>query len=208
MPRGRDKTGEVYGYLTVLSQNTDKNPEDEQRYWNCKCVCGTIIVLSTSNLHRKNKSGKSCGCKNKKYVKHGLAGNRFYNIWRDIKKRCYNKNCRAYKWYGARGITLYEPWINDPVSFVDYVSKLENYDDEFTLDRIDNYKGYEPGNLRWASHATQAQNQRNNKLIFEDVRDIRELAKYISRKEIANIYKIHLSTVHLILKNKHWIEYE
>ena len=35
-----------------------------------------------------------------------------------------------------------------------------------TLDRIDNAKGYEPGNLRWASFTVQARNRTNNKIVL------------------------------------------
>lgn len=35
---------------------------------------------------------------------------RQYYIWRSIANRCYNKNDKAYKYYGARGVTVCEEW--------------------------------------------------------------------------------------------------
>ena len=37
--------------------------------------------------------------------------------------------------------------------------------DKHSLDRIDNAKGYEPGNVRWATMSAQCRNKRNNRLL-------------------------------------------
>lgn len=43
-----------------------------------------------------------------------------YGVWADIKKRCYNTNCRAYKWYGERGVVMCDEWLNNFKSFYDW----------------------------------------------------------------------------------------
>lgn len=58
---------------------------------------------------------------------------------------------------------MFEGWINDPAVFVRYMGQPPSL--EHTLDRIDNSKGYCPGNLRWATPVEQANNKTNNRLV-------------------------------------------
>jgi hypothetical protein len=53
---------------------------------------------------------------------------------------------------------MYEPWLKDPQSFIAYIGKRPSK--KHSLDRIDNEKGYEPGNLRWATSQEQRRNAR------------------------------------------------
>lgn len=57
-------------------------------------------------------------------TKHGLSFTREYHIWMDIKQRCYNKNSKAYKNYGGRGIKMHIGWISDPEDFIEYIKSL------------------------------------------------------------------------------------
>lgn len=97
-------------------------------------------------------------------VTHGLYLNddtkRLYHIWYDIKDRCYNTQRACFDSYGARGIHLQPSWENDVESFVRYALSLPKYSKSRTLDRVDNDKGYEEGNLRWATSAEQMRNRR------------------------------------------------
>ncbi len=139
-----------------------------------RCSCGEI---EKSNLYMimegKKQSCKKCRHKlvGEKNTHHGLVGHKIYSIWADIKKRCYNKNHKAFENYGAKGIKMFEGWINDVKAFYDYVTTLKNYDEKklgikcLTIDRIDNEQGYYPNNLRWAKAGLQNYNkplQKNN----------------------------------------------
>lgn len=98
--------------------------------------------------------------------KHGHktknGASRLYRIHHNIVQRCTRKNCIAYKDYGGRGINIHKPWL-DFSTFVKEIPKCKNI--SFTFDRIDNSKGYVPGNVRWVDRLTQANNKRNNKMI-------------------------------------------
>ena len=95
-------------------------------------------------------------------IKHNLSQTREYRLWKNIKTRCYNKNRIEYKNYGGRGITL-DPYFLDPINFVNYLINLNGYKQGLELDRIDNDKNYEPGNLKWPNRHEQACNRRNKK---------------------------------------------
>lgn len=83
-----------------------------------------------------------------------------YRIWWNIKQRCYNDNCKEYKNYGGRGIVMYDKWVHNPSSFINYIGSKPSK--KYSLDRIDNNGNYEPGNVRWATRHQQGSNKRNN----------------------------------------------
>lgn len=87
-----------------------------------------------------------------------------YATWCGMRYRCSNKNNNGYKHYGGRGITVYKDWADDYEIWYEYVSQLEHFGEKGrTLDRIDNDKGYFPGNVRWATYKEQANNTRRSK---------------------------------------------
>ncbi len=82
-------------------------------------------------------------------------------LWQGIKQRCYNPNEKGYRWYGARGIKMYEPWIKDRQLFKQWIlDNLGHRPEGYSIDRIDFNGNYEPDNLRWADKTTQIQNRR------------------------------------------------
>lgn len=102
---------------------------------------------------------------------------RLSEIFRSMKKRCYNPNHNQFKNYGARGIKLCDEW-NDrelvKISGFRYTKgylafkkwALENgYAEGLTIDRIDNNKGYSPENCRWVTMLVQVNNTRRNRYI-------------------------------------------
>jgi lambda repressor-like predicted transcriptional regulator len=79
--------------------------------------------------------------------------------------RCTREIGERWQDYGARGITVCERWQ----TFDAFVVDMGNRPDGLSLDRIDNNKGYEPGNCRWATKKEQARNSRKNRLVpFQD----------------------------------------
>jgi len=95
-------------------------------------------------------------------LKHGFRYHPLYGRWCDIKKRCYNQNCKAYKNYGGRGITMCDAWLNDAGAFIRWC-ELNGFKDGLTIDRIDNDKGYSPENCRFVTFSENSKHRRPNR---------------------------------------------
>ena len=82
---------------------------------------------------------------------------RLYECWHSMKKRCLNPKDTHYRRYGARGITVCDEWLKF-VSFCEWA--LNNgYNDNLSIDRIDNNGNYEPSNCRWTNFKIQCDNR-------------------------------------------------
>lgn len=84
-----------------------------------------------------------------------------YSVWSTMRSRCNNPNDRDYYKYGARGITVCSQWDSFETFKVDVGERPSPL---HSLDRINNNKGYEPDNIRWATFLEQNRNQRSTKL--------------------------------------------
>lgn len=154
----------TFGKLLVLEEGKDKiSPKGKRStQWKCKCECGSEIVVTSNNLKRGHT--KSCGCISKKKphnYKHGKVQSRLYNIWSNMKQRCYNSKNKSFLDYGARGITICTEWKENFDFFYNWAIK-NGYADNLTIDRINFNGNYEPNNCRFISKEEQARNKRNN----------------------------------------------
>lgn len=95
-------------------------------------------------------------------MKRNKTNHPLYLTWSNMKQRCYNKNATRYKNYGARGIRVCSQWRND---FWQFVEDMGERPKGYTLNRIDNDKGYSPENCEWASRYDQDRNTTKNRYL-------------------------------------------
>lgn len=157
--------GKRFGKLTVLEECNER--QNRAKVYRCVCDCGNYTNVVGYSL--RSGRTKSCGCLNHKSRKglnitHGKTGTRLYNIFKNMKTRCYNKHFSKYKHYGGRGIVICDEWLNDFMSFYDW-SMTNGYADNLTIDRIDCNGNYEPNNCRWVDMKQQLNNKSDNVLL-------------------------------------------
>ncbi len=162
-PAPQNLTGRNFGRWTVRAFiGRDKK---SMRVWRCVCDCGTERDVQERSLVLGGSG--SCGCLRdellaKRGLRHGDARERsaLYVLWSNIRQRCLNPESRNYRNYGARGIGFHAPWADSYTTFKVYIAEaLGPRPNGASLDRIDNDKSYEPGNVRWANRRQQSRNQ-------------------------------------------------
>jgi hypothetical protein len=149
----QDLTNQRFGRLVVIKRVGSRNGLP---YWLCKCDCGNETKVTSSNLRGRTRS---CGCLAMEVrVKHGKHKHPLYLTWYNMIRRSGNFE------YGESYllVEVCEEWknsVNDFIKYVDIVlgpkpSKVHS------IDRIDNNKGYQPGNIRWATKVEQSNNRK------------------------------------------------
>lgn len=150
--------GHTFGRLTI----TDQMIVAGRTMVVCLCSCGNT---TTDRLSRVKNKERGCGClRGSKSVRHSHAKKTTptYSSWRSMKSRCLNEHDPSFSNYGARSITVYPAWL----SFAAFLADMgERPSLQHSLDRIDNARGYEPTNCRWADLKTQNRNKRDNAIL-------------------------------------------
>lgn len=153
-----DLTGHRFGRLVVeMRSGTSRG----QAVWQCLCDCGTHKNIVGYTLRRG--LSQSCGCLQKDRTravktKHGGRKSALYKQWHAMIDRCHSPANPAFKDYGARGIEVCARWRD----FGKFRDDMGERPAGMSIDRIDNSKGYEPGNCVWATPHRQARNKRSN----------------------------------------------
>ena len=201
MGKLKDYSGEKFGRLTVIKR-VENNKYNQVR-WLCKCDCGNEKIVLANNL--RNGETKSCGCLKKEqdyiniaHIKHNKSNTRLYNIWEHMKHRCNNPNSKRHEFYYDKGIKVCDEWQNDFMNFYNWAIN-NGYQDNLTIDRINNDGNYEPNNCRWATVTEQNNNQSTNiKIKYNN--------NIYTMKQFCKKYNLKRETLDYRLKNNWDIE--
>lgn len=167
MLKSEDVKGKQFGRLTATGKIEYRSKSDGTKTPFIECICSCGKLHFTNYYSAKRGDAKSCGCfqqeiRETMHITHNGSKTRLYRIWKNLFRRCYKVNCREYKWYGAKGVTVCEEWLKDFATFRDWAMS-HGYSDDLTLDRIDHCGNYEPENCRWADWITQQNNRSSNR---------------------------------------------
>lgn len=164
MAKHQDLTGMKFGRLFVLREFS--NPKPGNYIWECQCECGNITRVNGKLL--RNGTTSSCGCIQRERTKqantkHGKRYSNLYGRWCNIKSRCLNPHNPSFRFYGERGISICEEWLNFD-NFYNWA--IDNgFKQNLTIDRINTNGNYEPFNCRWVNMEQQNNNRRSNHIL-------------------------------------------
>lgn len=145
--------GDIFGSWEII----ELRPRAREKYYLCKCKCGTTKEVSKSNLALgKSKSCNKGECKSK-FISHGMTNTKLYSVWHGIKYRLKNptgnNSCYA--------LIELDPSWGDFKTFSEW-ALANGYQEGLTIDRIDSTMGYTPTNCRWTDAVVQSQNRRKH----------------------------------------------
>lgn len=149
-----DRTGQVFGRLTILKKDGPKSI--------CRCACGKKTSAYTHNL--LGGKTQSCGCLEiESRFTFGISRTPEYKVLYQAILRCTDSSRKDYARYGGRGIKVCKRWMNNPALFLRDMGKRPP---GTQLDRYpDNDGDYKPSNCRWATPMQNSNNRRNTQFV-------------------------------------------
>lgn len=196
------------------------------------CTCGSTAWMRWSDLKTMAADGKDHHCKpcamrikaaafmatvdgvaHQRKMSRGAAA-RGRTVWScaeeaaltrillSAKQRCTNPRNAAWDNYGGRGIQFLFDSTREATRWV--IDNLGLPPHGKSLDRIDNNRHYEPGNLRWATREEQARNRRAYKNAVPNLKVAKAIRPDLSDSQLRLMLKRgdSLETI------KNWRRYE
>lgn len=109
-----------------------------------------------------------------------------YQIYHQMKQRCYNINHKKFPQYGGRGIIICDRWLEP--SGKGYLNFIEDMgrrpDGQYSIERINVNRNYEPTNCIWVTMTEQTTNKTTTAIVKEgDVFGKLTIIKEVEGKE-------------------------
>ena len=164
------------GRLTLLNKyllpiNPPKNRlKKNLSFWYCICKCGNTKFIRERNLLIQHTL--SCGCLQKEKINIAIMASLKVRIkysketrkslifkkWRSIWHRTQANAQKTSSVYKNRGIGVCDEW-RDFYVFKKFAEE-NGFKPGLTIDRIDNYRGYSPDNIRFVTIRENLKNRR------------------------------------------------
>lgn len=155
----------IYDVLGICNHRAN----DGHKLYHVKCsTCGWENDMKLSDV----KYAKKCihlkqNGTYKSFNLYTWDNLRIKTIFKGMVRRCYNIDDKNYEWYGGKGIKICEEWMNNPKSFEDW-AVTHGYNDNLTIDRIDENKDYCAENCRWITIEENSKYKSTTSLINVD----------------------------------------
>lgn len=141
--------------LERIDCNLDYTPE------NCRFGISKRTIKNSKAQKTKAIAKKRRKLKTLYGIPENYSNLRIYCIYNGMHSRCEKRSHLSYENYGGRGISVCQEWSGKYGFFEFYKWSMENgYDENLTIDRINNDLGYFPNNCRWVTMKEQGANKR------------------------------------------------
>jgi hypothetical protein len=179
--------------LSFIAVSESKS-KDGHIKWLCKCSCGDVSeYIATRVRNNRVNQCKQCATKvsAEKIKTHGMRNSKEYSTWSAMKARCIYVESKDFYRYGGKGIFICSEWANSFEAFFEHIGPAPS--NQHSIDRIDNLKGYEPNNVRWATK-TQQQRNKSNSVYVTNGKNVFHI------NDVATKFGISRGAAHLRLK--------
>ena len=169
--KAKDLTGRTFGKLSVIRRvGSDKCGH---AIFECECSCPSKPKILVTGTHLLTGHTLSCGCVQSERA--SIAKTKWKtpdekyasDVFRDMKKRCYNPKNSEYYCYGGKGIRICDDWLHDRSKFVSWAVS-NGCHRGLEIDRVNNDGPYSPNNCRFVSRTINANNKSTNRRIEID----------------------------------------